>query len=49
MGDVEYIFVASAYVLKKDYEKALTVLKSRFRTLGRSQYAAIFRYIENLL
>lgn len=48
MGDVEYIFVASAYVLKKDYEKALTVLESRFKTLKRRQYAAVFRYIENV-
>lgn len=48
MGDVEYIFVASAYVLKKDYEKALAVLESRFKTLRRRQYAAVFRYIENL-
>lgn len=48
MGDVEYIFAASAYVLKKDYEKALAVLESRFKTLRRRQYAAVFRYIENL-
>lgn len=49
MGDVEHIFVASAYVLKEDYEKALTVLENRFKTLGRRQYAAVFHYIENLL
>lgn len=49
IGDVENIFVASAYVLKKDYKKALTVLDSRFKTLRHKQYAAIFHYIENLL
>lgn len=49
IGDVENIFVASAYVLKKDYKKAFTVLDSRFKTLRHKQYAAIFHYIENLL
>ena len=49
MLDVEHIFVASAYVLKKDYEKALTVLDSRFKKLGRKLHPTIFSYIENLL
>lgn len=49
MADVQHIFVASAYVLRGDYEKGLKVLDSRFGKLGRRKYANAFQYIENLL
>lgn len=49
MVDVVYIYVASAYVVKQDYEKALNVLESRFKMSRRRQHAALFWYVENLL
>ena len=48
-GDVQHIYVASAYVLRNDCAKGLDVLDKRLRTFGRKHNATIFRYIENLL
>lgn len=48
-GDVQHIYVASAYVLKNDCAKGLDVLDRRLKTFGRKHNATIFRYIENLL
>lgn len=49
MGEVQYIYVASAYVLKRDYAKALNVLESRLNAVTRKQQIPVFHYIENLL
>ena len=48
-GDVQHIYVASAYVLRNDCAKGLDVLDRRLKTFGRKHNATIFRYIENLL
>lgn len=49
MGDVQYIYVASAYVLKKDYAKALNVLESQLNAITHRQHITVFHYIESLL
>ena len=49
MGDIQHIYIASAYVLKGDYEKALSVLENRFKVLGHKLHETIFSYIEDLL
>lgn len=49
MGDVQYIYVASAHILKRDYAKALHVLESQFNAITRKQHITLFQYIENLL
>ena len=48
-GDVQLIYVASAYVLRNDYAKGLDVLDRRLKTFGRKHNTTIFHYIENLL
>ena len=48
-GDVQHIYVASAYVLRNDYAKGLDVLERRFKKLGHRLHATVFRYMQNLL
>ena len=47
MDDAFYIFVASAYVQKSDYESGLKVIEKRFGKPGsRKIYASLFQYFE---
>lgn len=41
-GDVQHIYVASAYVLRNDYAKGFDVLDRRLKTFGRKHNATIF-------
>lgn len=48
MGDAQYVFIVSAYVLQGNYDKAKAVLEARFGKAGlRRRYASIFSYFEN--
>lgn len=48
MGDAQYIFIVSAYILQGNYEKAIAVLETRFgKATLRRRYASIFSYVEN--
>ncbi len=50
MDDAKYIFVASSYVLQRDYQKGLMVLEKRFGRPGlRERYSLAFEYIESRL
>ena len=49
ISEQQYIYVASAYVLKGEYEKALDALEMRFKAAGHRKYASVFHYIEDLL
>ena len=49
MDDRQHIFVASAYVLEGDYEKAKGVLENRFGKTGvRKKYASAFDYLKGI-
>lgn len=47
--DIRHIYVASAYVLKKDYAEALSVLENRFKAWGPKNHSTILEYIKNLM
>lgn len=48
MGDAQYVFIVSAYVLQCNYEKAKEVLEERFGKAGpRRQYESLFSYVDN--
>ena len=47
--DIRHIYVASAYVLREDYAKALSVLQNRFKAWGPKHHSTILGYIENMM